>query len=74
MKGGKEKQKDFRTALERYLNIKGLDIVVYLEDGKTIELYKNRSLVKDEIVMFDSTNKEKRIPLSRVKSIDLYAA
>ena len=74
MKSGKTKQQDFKKALERYLNIKGLDIVVYLEDGKTIELYKNRSLVKDEIVMFDATNKEKRIPLSIVKSIDLFAA
>jgi hypothetical protein len=74
MKKQKNTRDSFRKTLERYLNIKGLDIVVYLSDGKTIELYKNRSLVKDEIVMFDGTNREKRIPLSMVKSIDLFAA
>ena len=74
MKSEKGKKQNFKTVLERYLNIKGLDIVVYLSDGKTVELYKNRKLVHDEIVMFDSTNKEKRIPLSLVRSIDLYAA
>lgn len=74
MKGEKGQKKNFKQTLERYLGIKGLDIVVYLVDGKTIELYKNRSLVKDEIVMFDSLNREKRIPLSLVRSIDLYAA
>lgn len=74
MKSAKGKQQNFKKTLERYLGIKGLDIVVYLSDGKTVELYKNRSLVKDEIVMFDSFNREKRIPLSLVRSIDLYAA
>ena len=74
MKSGKGKQQNFKQTLERYLGIKGLDIVVYLSDGKTVELYKNRSLIKDEIVMFDSFNREKRIPLALVRSIDLYAA
>jgi hypothetical protein len=64
----------FRKTLERYLSIKGLDIVVKLADGKTVELYKNRSIENDEIVMFDASYGEKRIPLSSVKSIDLYAA
>jgi hypothetical protein len=74
MKKIKDTKDQFRTTLERYLGIKGLDIVVYLLDGKTVELFKNRSLIKDEIVMFDGTNREKRIPLSMVKSIDLFAA
>jgi hypothetical protein len=64
----------FRKTLERYLSIKGLDIVVKLADGKTVELYKNRSIENDEIVMFDASYGEKRIPLALVKSIDLYAA
>ena len=74
MKKQKQPKESFRTVLERYLGIKGLDIVVYLIDGKTVELYKNRSLDNDDIVMFDSSYGSKRIPLSMVKSIDLYAA
>jgi hypothetical protein len=74
MKKGCSKKEHFRKTLERYLLIKGLDIVVTLSDGKAIELYKNRSLEEDDIVMFDASNGTKRIPLSMVKSIDLYAA
>jgi hypothetical protein len=74
MKKGCSKKEHFRKTLERYLLIKGLDIVVTLSDGKAIELYKNRSLEQDEIVMFDASNGIKRIPLAMVKSIDLYAA
>jgi hypothetical protein len=74
MRKQKNTKDSFRQTLERYLGIKGLDIVVYLSDGKMVELFKNRSLVNDEIVMFDGTNREKRIPLSMVRSIDLFAA
>jgi hypothetical protein len=74
MKKAASPKDSFRKTLERYLNIKGLDIVVKLSDGKTVELYKNRSLDKDEIVMFDASYGEKRIPLAMVTSIDLYAA
>ncbi|MFH0976657.1 MAG: hypothetical protein V1874_12815 [Spirochaetota bacterium] len=68
------KKSNFKSLLNKYLDIKGLDIVVLLEDGKEIELYKNRKLIKNEIVYSDKSNKEYRIPIHSIKSIDLYAA
>jgi hypothetical protein len=70
----KNKRKNFKQLLEKYLDIKGLDIIIILEDGKEIELYKNRSIIDDMIVTFDVDNGEKKIPISRIKSVDLYAA
>ncbi len=60
--------------LAKYLDIKGLDIIIVLEDGNEIELYKNRSLEGDMIVTFDVNNGERKIPLKKVKHVDMYAA
>lgn len=70
----KKKTSNFKNILKKYIDIKGLDIVVYLLDGNSIELNKNRMLDHDEIVVKDSHNREQRIPLASVKSIDLFAA
>ena len=64
----------FRKLLSKYLDIKGLDIIIVMEDGLEIELYKNRSIIDDEIVTFDKSNSEKRIPIAQIKSVDLFAA
>ena len=69
-----KKGNDFKQLLDKYLGIKGLDIVVFMEDGKEVELHKNRRLEKNEIVYSDRTNKEMRIPLSSIQTIDFYAA
>ncbi|MCU0847402.1 MAG: hypothetical protein MUD12_05900 [Spirochaetes bacterium] len=70
----KNKKSNFRDLLRKYLDIKGLDIIIVTEDGREIELNKNRLLVDDEIVTFDKKNEEKRIPLSQIRSVDMYAA
>ena len=74
MKHDKKRGKTFRELLETYLDIKGLDIIILLVDGNEVELYKNRALINNEIVTHDKLNGEKRIPLSKIKSIDMYAA
>jgi len=65
---------NFKKLLKKYISIKGLDIVVYLEDGKIIELHKNRALVKNEIIVRDKNDREYRIQLSTIRSVELYAA
>lgn len=70
----KRKRHSFKSQLKKYLGIKGLDIVVHLMDGKAIELNKNRRLVKDVIIIVDKNNKEHRIPITKIKAVDLYAA
>lgn len=66
--------KNFKKLLKKYLSIKGLDIVVYLEDGAIIELNKNRVLVKNEIIIRDKNNRELRIDIASIKSVEMYAA
>ncbi len=69
-----KKSKSFKDQLKKYLGIKGLDIVIYLHDGNVIELNKNRTIIKDDIVIIDKANREFRIPISLIKSVDLFAA
>ena len=66
--------KSFKTMLQRYLDIKGLDMVEILEDGSEIELYKNRTIVDDVIITLEKGKGELRIPLSQIKSVDCFAA
>jgi len=74
MKEIKQKSKNFRDMLEKYLEIKGLDIIVVLNDGTEVELYKNRELIDDMIITMDGSNKKQSIALSDVKSVDMFAA
>jgi len=71
---GKKEPKGFRELLEKYLDIKGLDIVVVMEDGTEIELYKNRELTKDMIITLEKGKEEKRIPIKDIKTVDMFAA
>jgi len=74
MKETKIKSKSFRELLEKYLEIKGLDIVVVLNDGKEVELYKNREIIDDMIVTMDNYHNRQSIPISEVKSVGMFAA
>lgn len=74
MKESKIKTKSFRELLEKYLEIKGLDIVVVLNNGKEVELYKNREIIDDMIVTMDNYHNRQSIPISEVKSVDMFAA
>ena len=74
MKETRIKSKSFRELLEKYLEIKGLDIVVVLIDGTEVELYKNREIIDDMIVTMDNYQNRQSIPISDVKSVDMFAA
>jgi hypothetical protein len=73
MQKKKSTESKFIDTLRKYINIRGLDIIVYLESGEEIELHKNRTLLGDEIIIINK-NRETRIPLADIKSIDLFAA
>ena len=74
MKDTKIRSKSFRDMLEKYLDIKGLDIIVVLNDGTEVELYKNREIIDDMIITVDGSNHRQSIPISAVKSVDMFAA
>lgn len=73
MRKPKQPTHDFKTLLKKYIDIKGLDIVVILEDGRQIELSKNRALI-DNTIVFEENKSEIHIPLSEIKSVDCFAA
>ncbi len=70
----KKPKKSFRELLEKYLDIKGLDIVVILEDGTEIELNKNRKILDDIIIAEELGNENQRISIEEIISVDMYAA
>ena len=70
----KETVKDFKTMLKKYLAIRGLDIIVVLKDGTEIELFKNREIIDDVIVTLENGKDEKKISLSDIKTVDMFAA
>ncbi len=74
MKQAKKPTKSFRELLEKYLEFKGLDIIVILQDGTEIELYKNRQLIDDVIITLEKGKQERRIPIKSIKSVDMFAA
>lgn len=71
---GLNKNNTFREMLKKYIDIKGLDIILLMDDGIEIELHKNRKLINDEIVVMDKLIGERRYKLSKIRSVDLYAA
>ena len=74
MKESKNRAKTFRDLLEKYLEIKGLDIVVVLNDGTEVELYKNRQIIDDMIITIDNCDNSQKIPIAQIKSVDMFAA
>ena len=74
MKRSKKKTKSFKEMLKIYLQIKGLDIIVQLKDGEEIQLDKNRVLKNNVIITMVNGIQEKKIPLSKISSVDMYAA
>lgn len=69
----KTKSISFSKQLKKYISIKGLEMVIHLVNGEIIELHNNVRLEKNTIVVKNKNN-ELYIPLSDIKSIDLYAA
>ncbi|HOM87277.1 MAG TPA: hypothetical protein PLZ38_09180 [Spirochaetota bacterium] len=69
----KTKSISFSKQLKKYISIKGLEMVIHLVNGEIIELHNNVRLEKNTIVVKNKNN-EFYIPLSDIKSIDLYAA
>ena len=70
----KKSEKNFKLMLTKYIAIRGLDIIVILKDGSEVELFKNRKIIDDVIITLEKGKGEKRISLSDIKSVDMFAA
>ncbi|MCE9499681.1 MAG: hypothetical protein K8R21_04155 [Leptospira sp.] len=65
---------DFKKVLERYVNYRGIDIVLHLKDGTIIELDKNRRLEGDIVIKNGKEGVVARIELSEIRKADFFAA
>lgn len=74
MKRTTKPSSNFKKMLEKYIAIRGLDIVVILKDGSEVELFKNREIIDDVIITLEKGKGEKKISLSDIKSVDMFAA
>ncbi|TGK86827.1 hypothetical protein EHQ24_04280 [Leptospira noumeaensis] len=68
-----DKAHKFKNTLERYIHYRGIDIVLHLKDGKSIELDKNRQMM-DDVVIGNLASGVVRIPIADIQSADFFAA
>ena len=45
-----QKTNQFKKVLSRYVNYRGIDIILYLKDGSVLELDKNRIIEGDYVI------------------------
>lgn len=68
-------KKKFERLLHKYISFRGIDIVLYLNDGSVIELDKNRSIEGNCIVKKNARQQvELTIPIDAIKKADFFAA
>lgn len=69
-----EKRKVFRKVLSRYVNYRGIDIILYLKDGTIIELDKNRRIEGDSVIKNEKEGNITRIAFAHIKKAEFFAA
>jgi len=69
----KLKDRDFLKQLSRYIQFRGIDIVLHLNDGKTVELDRNRRMDGRMIIYHNRAGAQDLIPLDDVKRAEFFA-
>ncbi|MDX1958073.1 MAG: hypothetical protein SFU98_05840 [Leptospiraceae bacterium] len=69
-----EQSENFKKVLSRYVNYRGIDIVLHLKDGTVIELDKNRQVEGDFVIKNSKEGPVARIEFSRIKKAEFFAA
>lgn len=64
----------FRKVLTRYIAFRGIDIVLYLRDGRVIELDKNRRIEGNYVIKNQKNGVIEKIELSKIKKAEFFAA
>ncbi|MCS7205255.1 MAG: hypothetical protein NZ853_06120 [Leptospiraceae bacterium] len=64
-------QRKFEKQLIRFIDFRGIDISVQLEDGSIVNLNKNRKFEKGYIINITKTGEEK-IPIKSIKKAEFY--
>ncbi|TGJ99172.1 hypothetical protein EHO59_14940 [Leptospira semungkisensis] len=70
----KDRAAQFKDTLERYINYRGIDIILTLKDGTVIELDKNRRMDGDVVIKNGDFGIEATIEISQIQKADFFAA
>lgn len=65
---------EFRKQLEQYIGFRGIDIVLYLKDGTTIELDKNRKMEGDVVIKNGRDGIQASVKIEEILKADFFAA
>ena len=65
---------DFIDQLNQFVGFRGIDIILHMKDGRTLELDRNRSVDGDYILNSAGTTKEDiNIPIEEIQKAEFYA-
>ncbi|TGK04193.1 hypothetical protein EHQ53_03325 [Leptospira langatensis] len=70
----KDRAEHFKNTLERYINYRGIDIILTLKDGTVIELDKNRRMDGDVVIKNGDFGIEATIEIAQIQKADFFAA
>ncbi|MDH5654327.1 MAG: hypothetical protein OEZ34_00330 [Spirochaetia bacterium] len=65
---------DFKKQLQQYIQFRGIDIILHLKDGSTLELDKNRKMEGDIVIRNNRDGKQSLIHIEEIIKVDFYAA
>ncbi len=66
--------REFLKQLSRYIQYRGIDIVLHMRDGSTVELDKNRRMDGRMIICHSRTGGQEFIPVDDIRSAEFFAA
>ena len=64
----------FKKQLQQYIQFRGIDIILYLKDGSTLELDKNRKMEGDIVIRNNRDGMQSQIHIEEIVKVDFFAA
>ncbi|EMJ77994.1 hypothetical protein LEP1GSC016_1001 [Leptospira borgpetersenii serovar Hardjo-bovis str. Sponselee] len=64
----------FKNTLARYIDYRGIDIILHLKNGTVIELDKNRRLNGDVVIKNGKSGVVAQIEISEIQKAEFFAA
>ena len=65
---------EFKKQLMRYINFRGIDIVLHLKSGEVVELDKNRQIEGDHVIKSRRGGSDDSVHLDEILKAEFFAA
>lgn len=65
---------EFKKQLEQFISFRGIDIVLHLKDGTTVELDKNRQMEGDVVIKMGRDGIQASVSVEEIVKADFFAA